>query len=1294
MVRITLEGRYRDTIKDIKNRRLEQTPFRPNIVVYRALDLIAGLLRCQRSLGGILFWAVGSGDPSWDGNQPAGDRRTTQLVNEIYRKSVDSTQDITYNPETHTVTIRTTIGAHEAVGESLREFGLFGGDASSRPNSGYLINHVIHAAINKTEQVLERDVQLILGSGVMLDRGVDLIARLLSNQPGLGGIQYWAVGPGDPNWDETPPTKDVGITQLEDEIYRKPLEPAHHITYHEDTRTLVVRADFAFDEAAYVLREFGLFGGDATSEKDSGYLLNHQIHPGIDKNHPLALEREFRLTLGSEPEVQVPDLTEKTVDQALTDLEEANLTLGMIHEIESEEGIGQVIGMEPPPNEWVSEGTTVDITVAVPIRVVVPDVCKLTPGAAATVLDDAGLVLSGEEPSEEESRATPGTIIHQTPPAGARVNPGTEVYVVLAKPVTTIVPDLTDKTAGQAAIFLRRANLILAPPPYPVEQTNPPWGKVVAQDPSPDTQVDVDTPVGITLSVPWTVDVPDLYGKTPDEAADALREEAAGLLETLGRPADPPGLALGAQTMVESEETEGTIVGQYPGVGDSAPLYGTVNIEVATPVKVTVPDLFGKDEGEAEEELQGVNLTLGIVESRQNVAPIGTVIEQEPPAGFSISVGSAVKVILAEPILVEVPYLIGRMFIYAREAVPSRQLVLREPPFKEVSDQPEGTIVRQDPEGGVPVAMGSTVFIWEATQEPLQVPDVIGLTPEQARPILTSVGLDLAEPPYPELVSDQPVGTIARQQPEAGSPLVGGIMLIWLATRVPDVVGQTPEVAGPILEAVGLVLTQPPYPELVSDLEVGAIVRQEPESGAVASEGDEVSIWLATRVPDVVGQTPEGAGPILEAVGLVLAQPPYPEEESDQPAGTIVSQNPSAGSIAAVGDVVNVVIAISRTVEVPLVVGKLVGVAEQILSSVELVLLVGEQRESDEPSGIVLEQEPVAGVLVPVGSTVTVVVAVPRPIGVTGVDPNWGYQGEENKNVTISGSNFKSGATVIFSGNGITVHSVTFIDSSSLEVNLTISSGATVGLRDVTVTNPDGNLGTGQGLFEVKERPTVPVEVDHLVPNYGRQGETIAFVTVFGSGFQDGENPPFVFFIYGGDPDDPYGGGIVYDWPIQFVSTGELKLLNVAIGQDAPLGPKDVIVKNQDGTECTLEYGFTVLQPMVLTSGIFNTLNDNPLLNITRLSETLETDRATLRPELDRMVEAGVITRDSRGRYSVVPILGQIVNVISENPDGIPVSRLSTELNIDADTLKTGLNPLREVGVIRFFRGRYYLTER
>ena len=62
---------------------------------------------------------------------------------------------------------------------------------------------------------------------------------------------------------------------------------------------------------------------------------------------------------------------------------------------------------------------------------------------------------------------------------------------------------------------------------------------------------------------------------------------------------------------------------------------------------------------------------------------------------------------------------------------------------------------------------------------------------------------------------------------------------------------------------------------------------------------------------------------------------------------------------------------------------------------------------------------------------------------------------------------FVSGASVAFSGSGITVNSVTRNSATQLTVVISLSSGAAVGTRNVTVTNPDAGWYTLSNGFTV-----------------------------------------------------------------------------------------------------------------------------------------------------------------------------------------------------------------------------------
>jgi predicted CxxxxCH...CXXCH cytochrome family protein len=98
--------------------------------------------------------------------------------------------------------------------------------------------------------------------------------------------------------------------------------------------------------------------------------------------------------------------------------------------------------------------------------------------------------------------------------------------------------------------------------------------------------------------------------------------------------------------------------------------------------------------------------------------------------------------------------------------------------------------------------------------------------------------------------------------------------------------------------------------------------------------------------------------------------------------------------------------------------------------------------------------------------SVTYAVGVVNPTVLSALPDNQ-TQGTGPTTVAINGTGFKSGATVTFSGTGVTAGTSSFVNSSQITVPVTVTAGATVGLRNITVTNTDTGTGTGSSLFTV-----------------------------------------------------------------------------------------------------------------------------------------------------------------------------------------------------------------------------------
>jgi serine/threonine-protein kinase len=145
------------------------------------------------------------------------------------------------------------------------------------------------------------------------------------------------------------------------------------------------------------------------------------------------------------------------------------------------------------------------------------------------------------------------------------------------------------------------------------------------------------------------------------------------------------------------------------------------------------------------------------------------------------------------------------------------------------------------------------------------------------------------------------------------------------------------------------------------------------------------------QVPELGGLTLQQAETTLQRAGLSLgAQTVAP---SQLPLDTVVSQQPAAGEFLDQGQPVDVVLSGGQQqVEVPDLVGYLSAEdAATALSQVGLVLGTPIEKNSRQPAGYVLEQDPPAGTPVDAGATVTIAVSngrvqVPDVIGQTETD--------------------------------------------------------------------------------------------------------------------------------------------------------------------------------------------------------------------------------------------------------------------------------------------------------------------
>ncbi|HET7068964.1 MAG TPA: Stk1 family PASTA domain-containing Ser/Thr kinase [Nocardioides sp.] len=187
--------------------------------------------------------------------------------------------------------------------------------------------------------------------------------------------------------------------------------------------------------------------------------------------------------------------------------------------------------------------------------------------------------------------------------------------------------------------------------------------------------------------------------------------------------------------------------------------------------QVQVPRLAGMTENQARKALADAGFEVGKVDHAYNTkVAANRVIDQTPdadafadkstPVSFTLSLG-------AHP--TKVPNIVGQTRANAEQQLQDAHL---NGVFKHVdSDQPKGTVVSTDPQVGQQVARDSDVTV-NLSRGPKQVPDVVGMTQDDAVKLLKARGFD------PQISDDnsstEAKGTVTGQTPPADTPLQQG----------------------------------------------------------------------------------------------------------------------------------------------------------------------------------------------------------------------------------------------------------------------------------------------------------------------------------------------------------------------------------------------------------------------------------------------------------------------------------------------------------------------------------------
>jgi serine/threonine-protein kinase len=246
-----------------------------------------------------------------------------------------------------------------------------------------------------------------------------------------------------------------------------------------------------------------------------------------------------------------------------------------------------------------------------------------------------------------------------------------------------------------------------------------------------------------------------------------------------------------------------------------------------------------------------------------------------------------------------------------------------------------------------------------------------------------------------------------------GVALVAILVMFWQIffrgtrdVQVPEVSGMERSQAEMRVAKLGL---KPIFVEEWNDrVPAGTILRTYPSAGSTVKQGREITLWVSkgpqiVTVPDVTKRMDEAtARRVIQESGLAVGA--VDEQYSDDvPRGNVIEQDPPGNSRVAPGTQVALVISKGpEDVPVPdLVYDKTEREARNALERIGLTVGDVTRDYSDMvPAGNVLSQDPPAGTVVPVGSSVSLVVSRgPEPAFGEGGDTGWsgGIEGPQRR---------------------------------------------------------------------------------------------------------------------------------------------------------------------------------------------------------------------------------------------------------------------------------------------------------
>jgi serine/threonine-protein kinase len=274
-------------------------------------------------------------------------------------------------------------------------------------------------------------------------------------------------------------------------------------------------------------------------------------------------------------------------------------------------------------------------------------------------------------------------------------------------------------------------------------------------------------------SKPSTALVPDVHGQLQNTAMETLRNKGFNKVTLVQVPCK---MLQGGQPTCNNPDDVGKALSTDPTSGTSVSTTTEIKLSVGVkPGQVTVPNLTGKTQQEAQQALTAAGLYLDQNVQVTDVSDpnqYGKVVTQSAGANQTVDEGTTVTITVGKtPNMVQVTDYTGKQVAEAEAGLKAAGFKVSKQ--TQASDQPAGTVVNQKPNAGQqPEGSTVTLYVSDGSLQQISMPPLTGMTQQQAQAALAAAGWDGQLNYQADKVNDPTKqGLVTRTAPTAGTQI-------------------------------------------------------------------------------------------------------------------------------------------------------------------------------------------------------------------------------------------------------------------------------------------------------------------------------------------------------------------------------------------------------------------------------------------------------------------------------------------------------------------------------------------